>query len=377
MSVFGPGTAERLKAARIGRASDRLVLLGAGSSVEAGIPDGKGLADRLVATGTVPTLKGLLPRLTEERGYPDVERAFSVLEAIADLARTASFLADLERAGITKPRNALIADPARAQSELELIVETLRAQLWLADGLGIKISAALQGDKWEPRPESRYLTPLVKASLGGTIATLNYDNVVEQAGGLSVLVREEKTKRILVPAERGGKARLLKLHGSLDWQRVDDDVIDGGRPREAVHYIPAVIFGAANKLRHYGPFLDLLRAFVSKLASVHHLVVIGYGFRDQHINEAVRIWATSDADDGERKRMTICQGPRVDRLPPMVQRWAVHDRLHVDPPMSMPASSCRSSTRSTSSWTARARNTAVTRSRSPVCRRSPRAIARS
>jgi hypothetical protein len=324
-----------LKAVVRGDPTDRLVLLGAGASVEAGMPDGRGLAEALVATGAVPTLETVLASLATESGYPDIERAFSVLEALADLAREDSFVSDLKRARLLRTG---LTDPSVAANELDVIARTLRNRLWLVDGLGVGVSAALLGKPYQEPEAARYMVPLVRSCLGGTIATLNYDNVVEQAGGPAVLVRNISTRRIIVPDEQPTKVRLLKLHGSLDWRRVADDVIAGGRPLETEHYMPAVVFGAANKLRHYGPFLELLRAFVNKLGEIHHLFLIGYGFRDQHINEMLRIWATAPAADGDIKRITICQGPGATRLPAMVEPWLAHDHVLIQPLVSLPAS---------------------------------------
>ena len=53
---------------------------------------------------------------------------------------------------------------------------------------------------------------------------------------------------------------------------------------------PAVIFGGRSKLRADGPYLDLLREFVSALTGTEDLVVVGYSFRDDHVNEVVRTW---------------------------------------------------------------------------------------
>jgi predicted CoA-binding protein len=45
-----------------------------------------------------------------------------------------------------------------------------------------------------------------------------------------------------------------------------------------------VIFGHRNKLTAEGPFLDLLKQFDEQLQQTDILTVIGYSFRDPHIN---------------------------------------------------------------------------------------------
>lgn len=47
---------------------------------------------------------------------------------------------------------------------------------------------------------------------------------------------------------------------------------------------PMVIFGQRNKLTVEGPFLELLKQFDEQLQRTDLLTVIGYSFRDTHIN---------------------------------------------------------------------------------------------
>jgi hypothetical protein len=56
----------------------------------------------------------------------------------------------------------------------------------------------------------------------------------------------------------------------------------------------AVIFGGRNKLTAEGPFLDLLVKFKENLDSHSHLLVIGYSFRDEHINQCIVRWLGTD-----------------------------------------------------------------------------------
>jgi hypothetical protein len=314
-----------LRAAQIGHVSDRLVLLGAGSSVEAGLPDGRGLADALVQSSQLPLLRQILLAIGDP-AYPDVERAFSVLEAIAELDQPASLLSDLRQLDLL--RSPFAVDPVAARVELGVVRRELRRRLWLPDGLGVGVVSGLLGNEYSPPEEVAYLVPLASASVGGTVASLNYDNVLELAAG-PVAVTSPAGRRVLVPDDSDRYLRLLKLHGSLSWQRIGDDVISGGRPLEREHYEPAVIFGALNKLRHYGPYLDLLRALSDSLASVHYVIVLGYGFRDPHINEALRVWASRPAPDVRQKMLIASLGAHTDRLPDSVAAWRVYEHLTV------------------------------------------------
>ena len=53
---------------------------------------------------------------------------------------------------------------------------------------------------------------------------------------------------------------------------------------------PAVIFGQGNKLRSEGPFMAMLMEFERQVGAARNLVVIGYSFRDAHVNAVIRRW---------------------------------------------------------------------------------------
>ena len=55
-------------------------------------------------------------------------------------------------------------------------------------------------------------------------------------------------------------------------------------------YSPSVIFGQRNKLTAEGPFLDLFSRFQDALMVANELVIIGYSFRDHHVNESIARW---------------------------------------------------------------------------------------
>lgn len=167
----------------------------------------------------------------------------------------------------------------------------------------------------------RYLRPLVitqDLSMRRVIATLNYDNSVE-------LAASEASIKIDMGIESWSKwgewptppigVQLIKLHGSADW------TIGEGK-RDNIHKMPfqeirripltetrnyghdpALVFGQGNKLTAQGPFLDMLRAFRSALESTQILTIIGYSFRDRHINEYIGRWlnAGTESNNGIRK----------------------------------------------------------------------------
>jgi hypothetical protein len=59
---------------------------------------------------------------------------------------------------------------------------------------------------------------------------------------------------------------------------------------------PALIFGGRNKLTAEGPFLDLLRVFKQELSRCTVLTVIGYSFRDDHVNEYISQWLNESGE---------------------------------------------------------------------------------
>jgi hypothetical protein len=153
----------------------------------------------------------------------------------------------------------------------------------------------------------QYLVPLVNYAqqTDAVIATLNYDNTIEfSAQSVTALCDTgfESWSQAGDFTFRGGHIPLIKLHGSIDWalSKVDpseDKPLENETIRQVVptddtnrDFSPSILFGGKNKLTAKGPFLSLLRAFERQLEQCNRLVVIGYSFRDDHINEYIRTW---------------------------------------------------------------------------------------
>jgi hypothetical protein len=150
-----------------------------------------------------------------------------------------------------------------------------------------------------------YLAPLL--SVPGhpkQIVTLNYDRSIE-----SLAEQAKVTLDTGVEAWSGAynwnwsdtaDLRLLKLHGSLDWWSKGIRATDGRLPEEKIlvgsgldqhdDVKPALIFGQRGKLRTDGPFLAMLGAFDDFLVRSDHLLIVGYSFRDDHVNASIRRW---------------------------------------------------------------------------------------
>ena len=95
---------------------------------------------------------------------------------------------------------------------------------------------------------------------------------------------------------------LVKLHGSIDWKKKEGpsdycnplthNIVSKASSKDMQEYshTPAVIFGQRNKLTADGPFLDLLKSFQRELSQTNILTVVGYSFRDSHINLYITNW---------------------------------------------------------------------------------------
>lgn len=183
--------------------------------------------------------------------------------------------------------------------------------------------AALKDLAWIQNPNLvLYLAPLlnlVEEQGRLVIATLNYDNSIE------LLSRSQK-----MPCQTGitdwsaygsfdvsgSGLHLLKLHGSIDWHRQDISASENRMPAVAFRQLapeevkqlelrPAVIFGNRNKLTAEGPFLDLLKVFQNELSHSHILTIVGYSFRDPHVNVYISQWLNGDST----RVLRIVNGP--------------------------------------------------------------------
>jgi hypothetical protein len=165
----------------------------------------------------------------------------------------------------------------------------------------------------------RYLAPVINLLASQkrlVVGTLNYDNTVElaaaAAGRPCNTGMSGWSSRGILDAQGDG-LHLLKLHGSLNWssepaQNSGDAPMPHAEirelsPKEMEHsfHRPAVIFGSRNKLTADGPFLEVLRTFQSALLEADRLTVVGYSFRDPHINVYISQWL----NQGRQRRLRI------------------------------------------------------------------------
>ena len=187
-------------------------------------------------------------------------------------------------------------------------------------------------------PRFEYLRHLASQMRGQTVVTLNYDDALEHmAYSTTFRIDSDPFPQPLsgTVARLNAPLRLVKLHGSLNWSRdnISGDV-EALPPMQSFRHsqepwtghTPGIIFGAGNKLRPDGPFLALYQQFLEALAAAQQVVIIGYSFRDAHVNEAIRRWILYQASEDGLLRV----GDVGDDLQPIVKSWIDQRSLDVE-----------------------------------------------
>ena len=93
---------------------------------------------------------------------------------------------------------------------------------------------------------------------------------------------------------------LYKLHGSIDWKRENAQLKKCDTPTED----PELIFGVPDKLQSYDPYLFYIYELRQYSLGSKLIVVIGYGFGDDHINDLMRQALQANPD-----RKLLCVTP--------------------------------------------------------------------
>jgi hypothetical protein len=325
------------------------VLLGAGASQEAGVPTTFDMTESLArrvdrSQGPFhPTVRALnfvcgalLAHDAANGMNPfsglDVERVFAAVELLAerDTLEVSPFVASWHPA-VDVLDNRRPFSPGSFNRELSKAVEGSPsfggAQQLITKLIDSRTGSAADGRTYRDlaktmvnelrelvattAKEVGYLSPLAQAARGPaglTVVSLNYDLAVEQAAAAATT---PLTTGIAGWLESGrwewpnAGVRLLKLHGSIDWRWVPTDREEGYLPQRVLEVDdgidrsgsrPAVVFGQRGKLQAAGPFLGLLAEFEKLLANAKRLVVIGYSFRDEHVNEVIARWTAESLE---------------------------------------------------------------------------------
>jgi hypothetical protein len=322
-------------------ASGVLVLLGAGASVEAGVPASVNLT-RSVTEAVSSSLAWRLDQTTHALNVAigamtahdtamgggaydgiDVERLFSAVQMLSDRNSleiapfVSSWNSALDGFGPDRlPMNFKRKFAKELDSQFDtgfdrVFRDAVQAVAGKADSDAVfrrlqgRMIAALRGCLAIEEGESDYLAPLL--NIGDRplqVATLNYDRGVE-------LMAHRWGRRVTTGVglwdgrmswdwEDGFDIHLLKLHGSLNWfmthERGSEDRLSAQAivvsndldDQRLVAGELGVVFGQRGKLRSDGPFLAMLHELERMLEGSDHLVIVGYSFRDDHINAIIR-----------------------------------------------------------------------------------------
>ena len=300
---------------------DELVmLLGAGASVEAGIPDSNEMVRRVekeTSEGKWQDCQELYRYLRSSVFYADGLKGITGSNVPFNIERLVNVLDELrQREGHTLypfvgAWNPKLQDVAGAEFER---VHDLRD----------RIVSVLRGE-WVALAESEtadYYSGLLRfqEEFGHALRvfSLNYDLCVERSCEHGTVQRGFAGRvwdwRLFDegPNEET-RIFLYKLHGSLDWSIAEDGTVSySDSPSKIADDRVALIFGTSNKLQYVDPFLFLayqLRRWTIEAARL--VVTIGYGFMDDHINE---ILGQALRQDGNRRLLAVVGPQDADQL---------------------------------------------------------------
>lgn len=116
--------------------------------------------------------------------------------------------------------------------------------------------------------------------------------------------------------ETYGKINLYKLHGSLDWVRLEtgevkilENCTDLEKETIDPKHKPYVIFGHGAKTFSVDPFFGLIHNFRNKLTERDYIFVIGYSFFDPYVNNLL----IEAINKGNKKLIIVnpCFGPSI------------------------------------------------------------------
>ena len=297
------------------RDNEIIVLLGAGSSADAGIPVSTTMIDKLESL-----LKTDLAWKTHLQFYNLVKSAILYSDGIQgvsspnfDIERLVNVLSELEKrensilypfVGSWIPRLMEVATydfQERCKSFKEKILEELKQWVTL-------------GDYSDGRYYKKLFDFQQEYNYSLRVFSLNYDLCIEKntpenkevVRGFDNKTHVWSWKPYEQKEEYELALYLYKLHGSIDWEREDNLSL---REVDNLPKIPDLIFGTNYKMQYVDPYLFYAYEFRKYSLESKIIITIGYSFRDEHINgildQALRL-------DAERR--VIMVSPDADKL---------------------------------------------------------------
>lgn len=106
-----------------------------------------------------------------------------------------------------------------------------------------------------------------------------------------------KSGRLQWREEQFEKISLTKLHGSLDWmvdkktKKITVNSTQALIPKDSTRWDgnEFVIFGTKPRMEEAGIYRELMSSFSESLAKAEVCIVVGFSFRDQHINRIFNV----------------------------------------------------------------------------------------
>jgi NAD-dependent SIR2 family protein deacetylase len=277
---------------------DVLILLGAGASVEAGIPHSGAMVSEIERelAGEWAQFEKLYNCVKSAIFYADGIRGKHPTDVAYNIERLVNALEELDRreehtlypfVGAWNHRLVQVAgsDFENVSDFRKAILQRLRSQ-WIAI------------DNYE---KAAYFNGLIRFQKQLNhplrVFTLNYDLCVEKAyyeeykeypeRGFERDSSRSWNHELLEDSEReSANIYLYKLHGSIDWTRDPDSdrLTFSDSPSKIEAGRGQMIFGTSYKLQYVDPFLFLVYQARRLSLEAKLIVVIGYGFADEHIN---------------------------------------------------------------------------------------------
>ena len=307
--------------------SKRSFVLGAGCSKCAGLPLMEELTEEVLTkipkTDKAHTiLQGLIEQFSGSQGCTIEDYMSELVDFIS--------MADRRESRCAKIANVLIGANSYSAAELRDALATIKQNIELAIiGCETKIRnhrqfiravhGRLQSGKSGPIYSTDYFT-------------LNYDTLLEDALSLEKIPLSDGFNggvtgwwNVKAYDDSSISARVFKVHGSIDWCLLDDDVL----PRRVRHGLkdsgkhePVLIWPAATKYREAqrDPFAQIFNIMRQTLRPAQNsevvLAVVGYAFNDSHINDELdRALIESDG------RLTIIVFTSSDKPEGLLDKW--------------------------------------------------------
>ena len=314
-----------------------ILLLGAGASVEAGIPDSNAMVKKVAEL-----IRGNDDWECYESLYNYVRSSIYYAEGIKgkfdsavqfNIETLVNVLDEIQRkenhtlypfVGAWNPKLVEIAG-----SDFENVGKLLRAILRVLRDEWVVLPNYGQAAYYSglSRFQQEYGYPL-------RVFSLNYDLCVELTCGPENVQRGFSGNRSWdwrlfdETLDDAMPISLYKLHGSVDWHFDENDMVTYSDSPSTIRTDDvAMIFGTSYKLQYVDPFLLLayeLRRWT--LDSARLIISVGYGFNDEHING---ILEQSLRQDASRKLLAII-GPS-DENSVREQSTHITERLKADP----------------------------------------------